>query len=120
MIHGTVNDVDQPVVELDIAGRVWEALIDTGFNGDIELPQDLFAALHPRFVGTAVSLLGAGQTAAEDAYLVEIPFDGEDLLVEATFVADDMILIGTQMLSSHRLEVDFPQRTVVLERSDSP
>jgi predicted aspartyl protease len=116
VIQGNVNDDDQPIIELQIGGRTWPALVDTGFNGDIELPIDLFDDLSPRFVGTVTSQLGGGQSVTEDAYLVEIPFDGETIQVEATFVAGDTALIGTQMLPSHRLEINFPQSSVLLER----
>lgn len=39
MIYGTVSDVGVPTIILPIAGQEWSATIDTGFNGDLELPE---------------------------------------------------------------------------------
>jgi len=36
MIHGTTNDDGVPVIRLVVAGQDWAAVIDTGFNGDLE------------------------------------------------------------------------------------
>jgi hypothetical protein len=47
--------------------------------------------------------------------LVDFPFDGRTVHAEATFVSGSEILIGTQLLRQHRLEIHFPAQTVVLE-----
>jgi hypothetical protein len=51
LIVGTVSD-DTPVVALDIAGREWPAIVDTGFNGDFELPDELRTILPHRLAAT--------------------------------------------------------------------
>jgi hypothetical protein len=61
------------------------------------------------------SLLAGGQSVEEDVYLVDFPFDGRTVRVEATFVSGREILIGTQLLRQYRLAIHFPARTVVLE-----
>lgn len=115
-MQGAVSDQGVPFIDLEIAGRHWMAIIDTGFNGDLELPADLQANLTGQFVGRATSLLAAGQTVEEDVYLVEFPLDDEIVLTEATFVAGSEILVGTRMLRRHRVRIDFPHKTVVVER----
>jgi predicted aspartyl protease len=42
------------------------AIIDTGFNGDLELPESLRISLKVRFVSRVTSLLAAGQSIEED------------------------------------------------------
>jgi hypothetical protein len=59
---------------------------------------------------------GAGQIVDEDTYGVDFPLDGHTLIVEATFVSGTEILIGTHLLRQYRLEINFPARTVLLER----
>src|SRR5207253_1948729 len=68
VINGTVNPRREPVVELPVAGQRWTAVIDTGFNGDLELPHALFAALQPVFSTRGYSQLAAGQFVQEDIY----------------------------------------------------
>jgi predicted aspartyl protease len=116
VIAGTVTDDGVPVIVLRVADQVWSGIIDTGFNGDLELPDPLRSALHPRFIGRISSVLAAGQRVEEDIYLVDFPFDDRSIQAEATFVPGNEILIGTQLLRQYRLEIHFPARTVLLER----
>ena len=41
MIHGTVSADGVPTITLSIGSQDWTATIDTGFNGDLELPEAL-------------------------------------------------------------------------------
>src|ERR1041384_7420245 len=95
---GTVSTDGVPTIPLQIAGRDWPAVIDTGFNGDLELPEDLRGVLNARRVGRVTSALAGGQTIEEDVYLVELPFDGQIIHAEATFVPSSHILIGTHLM----------------------
>ena len=117
MISGTVSTDGVPVVVLEIAGRHWSAIIDTGFNGDLELPLELKTLLPCRYIGQVTSLLAGGQRIEEDTFHVDIQFDGEFVRAEATFVPGGQVLVGTRLLQTHRLEVDFPGRGVLLQRA---
>lgn len=41
MIEGNVTPDGVPVVTVHVANRFREAIVDTGFNGHLELPDDL-------------------------------------------------------------------------------
>ncbi len=116
MLRGMVSVEGVPTITLFIAERHLAATIDTGFNGDLELPEFLQKALTSRFVGRAISALAGGQTIEEDVYLVEFPFDGRVVVAETTFVAGQDILIGTRLLREYRLQINFVSQTVELER----
>jgi clan AA aspartic protease len=116
VIEGVVGPDRQPRVTLEIAGRNWPALIDTGFNGDLELPQELAAAVQARYAGNVYSMLADGRTISEDSYRVEFPFDGEIVTAEATFAPVSEILIGTRLLRNHRLEIRFAHQSLMIER----
>jgi hypothetical protein len=64
-----------------------------------------------------MSLLAANQRIEEDVFLVDFPFDGRMVRAQATFVDGDEILIGTRLLRAYRLRIDFPARTVALEKT---
>ena len=117
MIHGTVSNRGVPLITLFIAGEEWAATIDTGFNGDLELPETLRNVLKPQYVGKVTSSLAGGQTIEEDVYLVDFPFDDDLVQARVTFVANGEILIGTHLLREYRLQIDFVRRTVVLEKA---
>jgi predicted aspartyl protease len=116
MIVGSVREDGVPVVTISVAGRDWSAIIDTGFNGDLELPEGLRSSVNAKFKGRFHSLLAGGQTVLEDTYQVDFPFDGQTAVAEATFVQGGEILIGTNLLQPYRLEIDFPAQSVRLER----
>ncbi len=101
---------------LTLARESWTAFIDTGFNGELELPSRLRPFVDAQFICRNRSLLAAGQIIEEDTYVVDFPFDGQTCLAEATFAGHDEILIGTHLLREYRLEMDFPARTLRLER----
>ena len=116
MIAGTVSSAGVPTIDLFIANRGWPAIIDTGFNGDLELPDGLRAVLNARYVGRVTSALAGGQTIEEDVYLTEFPFDGQTIQAEVTFAAGSHILVGTRLLRGYRLEINFVRKTVQLRR----
>ena len=116
MIAGSVSDDGVPIIVLEVAGQEWSAIIDTGFNGDLELPEALRANLKHKPAGRLRSALAGGQIVEEDAYLVEFPFDGQTYHAIATFVINPQILIGTALLRDYLLEIGFVSRTLRLER----
>ena len=116
MIAGHVSDDGVPIIKLIVAGREWQAVVDTGFNGDLELPNELQGKLNDQAVGRVRSTLAGGQVIEEEAYLVEFPFDGQSIQATATFVADSQLLIGTNLLRQYELQIRFARRILRLER----
>ena len=84
MIFGIVSTEGVPIITLSIGGQDWPAIIDTGFNGDLELPEDLREMFNARYVGRVTSALAGGQTIEEDVHIVDFPFDGRIIRTEAT------------------------------------
>ena len=117
MIQGSVTADGVPTVVLSVGGSDWTGIIDTGFNGDLELPLSLKDRVNARFLCRIHSLLAAGQVIEESTYLVDFEFDGQPVTAEATFSRTSEILIGTGLLRSYRLEVNFPKKTLWLERT---
>ena len=117
MIQGFVSPQGVPTILLPIANQEWPAIIDTGFNGDVELPEALRASVNiVGHVGPTRVALAGGQAIEEYVYLIDFPFDGEVIEARATFVAANQILLGTHLLRDYRLEVNFVTRVVALER----
>jgi hypothetical protein len=76
VISGSVSNDGVPVITLEVAGQAWSAIIDTGFNGDLELPDALRGKLNDQPAGRLRSALAGGRIVEEDAFSVEFPFDG--------------------------------------------
>jgi predicted aspartyl protease len=116
VIRGAVTDDGSPTILLPVVGRDWVTVVDTGFNGGLELPEALRPYVNARFTSRIRFLLAGGQQVVQNGYKVDFPFDGRPMTVEATFVPGDDILLGTALLRDYRLEIDFVARTVKLER----
>ncbi|HJZ91991.1 MAG TPA: hypothetical protein VKE40_14045 [Gemmataceae bacterium] len=113
---GEVDDTGTPVIRLSIAGRECLATIDTGFNGDLELPAELKDHFTVEYAGESSSTLAGGVVIEEDLYEVSFPFDNEIVVARVTFAPVQGILVGTGLLHNYRLEINFVTRTVVLEK----
>jgi predicted aspartyl protease len=118
VIRGEVDEEGIPFVTLSMAGRDWRAIIDTGFNGFLELPYSLGSYVNPKYFGRGLSLLAGGQQVEEDQYLVDFPFDGDVIRGVATFVTGDELLIGTRLMRDHRLVINFSAGIVELRGAD--
>ena len=116
MVTGEVTPDGEVVVRISVAGQVWRAVIDPGFNGHVELPEALFRQLRPLFHTQALVELAAGQEIVEDIFIVDFPFDGHIIAADATFVDGADILIGTALLRDYRLDINFVTQSVTLER----
>jgi predicted aspartyl protease len=116
LIAGLVTDEGVPTIEMRVGDRLWQSTIDTGFNGQLELPEQLRSHVNAQLVGRATSLLAANQRIEEDLFLVDFPFDGRVVRAQATFSDTTTLLIGTGLLTEYQLEIDFPARTVTLNR----
>ena len=119
MIEGFVTDEDVPEIIMVIAGREWQTIVDTGFNGFLELPQELEANLELIDAGPVESLLASNQVIIEPSYDVEVIFDGNPILANVTFCESESVLLGTKMLKEHRLEIDFPNQSLRISRASS-
>ena len=112
MIEGQINEHGTPLIPLRLADRNWMAIVDTGFNGGLEPPETLADVLDAESFGTVRARLAAGIVVTE-----ELDFGGHHEFTPATFAAANHILVGTRLMHRHRLELDFPARTVRLERA---
>jgi len=116
MVRGTLRSTGSPVVPLEIAGQVFEAVIDTGFEGGLQLPNIFISILNPVFAGRQRYELPDGSVLISDLYDVVVILDGIGLDLRTQFSQSDEILLGTDALKDYRLEINFVARTVLLER----
>ena len=117
MIDGVVAENGVPLIMLPLADEDWGTIVDTGFNGALELPATLSSRMSLTSVGFITSVLASGVTVEEEAFRTFIEFDGEQIEVDVTFADVEQVLLGTWLLANHRLEIDFPKATVRLTRA---
>ena len=116
MIHGFVNENDEPLVPITLLlknkPRRFQAVLDTGFNGYLSVPE---AVIHPsgwHFVGYEEYEIATGDQVRERVYLGDVIFDRRRFTTHVVTSRAKDVLIGTRFLSGKTLRIDFRRRIV--------
>lgn len=109
MITGVVDDQGQATVRLALFGprrrvREIDAILDTGFTGELTLPRALVAALALPFHGLGRALLADGSETLFDIHRAAVEWDGRRRRVWVS-IAETEPLIGMRLLAGHELTV---------------
>jgi clan AA aspartic protease len=109
-MFGRVNQRREAILKLVIIGNenkkiAVDAIIDTGFNGDLILPIETVLELELIPQGYQKATLGDGTISQFRVYAATVIWDGERRLAEVNS-ANTGILIGMGLLEGYKLEVD--------------
>jgi clan AA aspartic protease len=121
MIVGTVDARGRPLVPLVVfhpggATQVTlEGWVDTGFLGNLILPQKLVTNMGLPFLGTKPVILAGAVPAMFRTYECQIEWFGVRQTLEVMASADPLPLIGFELLKGHRLTVDYVKDTVLID-----
>lgn len=110
MIMGNVNAFREAVIFVTVRGsrarREIEAVVDTGFNGNLTLPPSLIETLGLPFRRRDRAILGDGSETFFDTHEATVLWDGRPLAI-AVDAVDTTPLLGTSLLDGHELTVRF-------------
>jgi clan AA aspartic protease len=109
-MFGRVNQSREAVLKLIVIGGenrkiVIDAVIDTGFNGDLILPPLAISVLDLKLQGYEKAVLGDGTTSQLQVYAATAIWDGASRLVEVN-AATSGVLIGMGLLEGYKLEIN--------------
>jgi clan AA aspartic protease len=109
-MFGQVNQNREAILKLVIIGDknckiAIDAVIDTGFNGDLILPPEAISELGLKLQGYQKAVLGDGTTSQFQVYAATVIWDGSRRLVEVN-AATSGVLIGMGLLEGYKLEVN--------------
>ena len=109
MITGYVNQGLEPIVPvavLDRNGHRWrlEVVVDTGFDGDLTLPQSSISELGLPWQGPVEMVQADGQAVKCHRYAATIIWDGERRTIEVMESATESLL-GTSLLNGYLLTI---------------
>jgi clan AA aspartic protease len=107
---GIVNANLEATIQIAVRGpagpvRSFTAIVDTGFNGALTLPEQAIADLQLPWRSQGTVTLADGSEVDTDLYLATVVWDGTErrIIVEA---AETEPLVGMALLELHRLRVD--------------
>ena len=129
MINGSVVD-GRPLIPVDIVikggtTRRIQALLDTGFDGDLALPNDDYVWLRSNALPPRDTILAGGFKVKFDRSLAMVDFDGHHQRVVAIDLGKGegdqelMPFIGMRLLRGYSVFVDIHEGgDVIVERRD--
>ena len=109
MIYGAVdsrNEIRVPLPVRDAAGyeQVFEALVDTGFDGWVALPYALISSLQIPWRTEGEVRFGDGRVEKIDYYEAAVVWDGVERIIDVHALDGD-ILIGMALMYGYDLRV---------------
>ncbi len=113
MIQGRVNASGEPVVAITIHGAARRTrislILDTGFTGHVCLARRHRRAMSLTRLGDIETELADGTRLTQPVYAGVVTFDGERRRVLVTLTDSTDSLLGTALLRSKRVTIDFPR-----------
>ncbi len=105
MMHGQVNSALEPWIEIGIEDHLGQrhripALLDTGFNGFLTLPNAWLLDMGLRCSGQARVTLADGRETVSDLFIANAILDGEMLTTDVE-AADTDPLAGMALLQGY-------------------
>lgn len=115
-LTGVVNARGDAVVDLPIIGPNSQLLatcvVDTGFTGELMVPDTLVAQLRLPRVRFTVVTLADGSPVMLNGYRAEVLWLSVRRRVLVYATTGHEALLGSALLAAHRLTIDYPARTV--------
>jgi clan AA aspartic protease len=119
MTHGRVDEYGRVLVPITLVlppEKEIEALLDTGFNGELVLAKKYKRRMKLTRVGSVRAELADGQIIEDDLFVADIIFDSEAKLVLASFADSEDSLIGTELLSEKVVVINFVSGDVTVDQ----
>jgi predicted aspartyl protease len=120
MITGRILDTGTPVIPLRVIGThnevTVEGILDTGFDRFLMLPIPLAISLGLELKDPIHMELADGSVEEKLLFAGQAEWDGDVRNVEVVLTRSDDTLIGTAFLEGYRVQLDYPARTVQIER----
>lgn len=104
-----------PFVTININEQEIDALVDTGFNGEIMLPAITVAALKLQSVGVVEYILADGTIAQSDIHNANIMWLNKELKVKIVSCLTDLALVGMKLLHRAKTTLQPAQRILQIE-----
>src|SRR5437870_10738825 len=112
MLVGLVNPHREPIIRLILLSsrnrsQSHSAVVDTGFNGTLSLPETLIRRLGWRWIGHESYEIATGDVVREKVFVGRIRWMQRIHEVDVVASHAKDILIGTRLLEGCRLVIDF-------------
>jgi len=125
-LAGYIDERNQLWVRLTVSGannkQVIDALIDTGFNGELLLPLQVAIPLGLQLFGVAPYQLADGSTSQQMLFRANVEWGTKSQIATVNVVNSDTPLIGGGLLHGYVLLVNFATKQLFIKEpgADEP
>lgn len=119
-MQGIVDQAGRALVDIELAPEDGvsyfrtTAWIDTGFSGDIVLPDALIERLGLSISGTVTAILADGSTRVMTTHTCILLWFGQTRRLEVVANAGNHPLLGIGLLLDRTMHIDYPGKAVVV------
>ena len=89
-----------PMITIQLNNREIEAILDTGFNGTIMLPENLIETLSLEKIGNAEYALADGTISNADIFKTEISWNNQKSEIAVVSSPSNLTLVGMELLNN--------------------
>jgi len=120
-MNGHVDSADRALVRIRLTSAATattmeiEAWIDTGFTGELVLPQDRIVALGLPRSAVVRAELGDGSETVLEVYSCLIEWFGHVQQIEIIANTGTSPLLGVGLFQGHTLTIDYASRTLTID-----
>ncbi len=104
-----------PFVTLNVGIKEIEAIIDTGFNGALLLPQEIIKEIKLKKIGVSDYIMADGTTSETELYLSEIEWIGKKKKVTVVSSSSDIALVGMELLYDSKITLSPSEEILTIE-----
>lgn len=118
MIFGRIDEYGRALINLTLratpssASQEIAVWVDTGFTGDLILPEQLVMQWGLSSSAIVEAVLADGSQSELVTYSCEVDWFGESCIIEVIANQGRIPLLGVGLLLGHRLVVDYEQMTL--------
>jgi predicted aspartyl protease len=113
-MDGFLDEFDRACLTLEIGHGLLDFEIDTGFHGTLVIGEELFDAAAASPIGPVEADLAGDQRCVFESHQLDFVCLGQPVRAQVLVGPGKQCLLGTVLLSPHRLEIDYGQRCVSL------
>jgi predicted aspartyl protease len=102
-MRGSFNDADQPIIEIEVQGvngisKKMEAMVDSGFNGFLQIPAIEAFSLGLVLIGMDDTAVASGESVLHLVCIGNVCVDNVCVTTDIIVLPTEVILIGTKLL----------------------
>jgi len=105
-----------PSIRIRLEKTEQQAVIDTGFNGELALPHKTIQSLGLQSIGYSDYLSADGETIKTESFAGTVLWFGETIEVTVTAIKAEVTLIGISLLFEHELTVKGSENKVIIRQ----